>query len=1064
MKRSTLVLAGILAVLLCLQASTGNPRGTDESRSPAFAPPRGPRADADFGKIPLQFIPNEGQVEGPAAFYVQGRQTTIYFAAEGLTFVLSGRQGSPPGRWVVKLDFVGADPEAIPVSAEGSGAVVSYFKGSARDWKAGLKASSRIVYRELWPGIDLAYYGTADRMKYEFIVKPGADPSRIKLAYRGAESVTLTDEGRLAVSTPSGGFEDDVPVAWQEIEATRVNVPVAYSLDMSEDGREAGGRTCVYAFDVGEYDDRRPLVLDPAVLVYCGYIGGSGADRGAGIAVDADGNAYVGGDTLFSPGFPVTVGPDLTVNSELLPDAFIAKVGADGTSLVYCGYIGGSGVDEGGKVAVDASGNAYLTGYSSSSDFPVTPGSSLTYKAYEDAFVAKVNADGTALVYSGLIGGWGEEAGFGIAVGGSGCAYVVGETFVAKVNAAGTGLSYFFQIGGGVYRSARAIALDSSENAYITGAAGWDLPVKVGPDLTWNGDATDAFVAKVNAAGTDLVYCGFIGGSGNEVGHAISVDGAGCAYVTGSTSSDELSFPVKIGPDLTWNGGSADAFVAKVNAAGTALAYCGYIGGAVGDSYYGADNGYGIAVDSSGNAYITGQTECSEASFPVKAGPDPTFNGYDDAFVAKVNAAGTALIYCGYIGGEFSDWGTGIAVDGSGNAYITGLTSSSEATFPVTGGPDLTINFNEGDDGFVAKVSSDDVPGPVLTSLAPSSGATGGPAFTLTVAGADFDEGAVVMWDGDDRPTTFVSAQELRAELGAPDLEVGKVVAVTVLDPDGGISNAAEFTINNPAPALISLSPAQALLRNSGPHVTVSGSNFVTNSVVRLAGNDRPTTFVSGTELTAVVAPEDMTTAGRFPITVYNPPPAGGTSGSLEFSVVTYTTDVSPAGLTVTAGQAANYTVMVNPQYGPLDSAVVFSCKNIPPKCVAFFTPDSVTPGANQASSTLMISTKAPTQAALGGMASATPPVLPAFGLLIFIPAIALLSRQKRSSPAAMPSRRRLAVAALIGLLGWLACCSAGGDGDVHVEGTPPGNYRITIEAKAGNLTMTEYVDLIVQY
>ncbi len=320
------------------------------------------------------------------------------------------------------------------------------------------------------------------------------------------------------------------------------------------------------------------------------------------------------------------------------------------------------------------------------------------------------------------------------------------------------------------------------------------------------------------------------------------------------------------------------------------------------------------------------------------------------------------------------------------------------------------------------------------------------------------------MWDGDERPTTFMSAQELRAELGASDLEAGKIVAVTVRDPDGGISNAAEFTINNPAPALTTIAPAAELHLNSAPTLTLSGSNFVPNSVVRWAGGDRPTTYVSGTQLRATLAAREMAATGRFPITVHNPPPAGGTSGAIDFSVVTYTMGVSPAAVTVTAGQSANYTVTVNPQYGPLDSAVTFFCKGIPQKCGAFFSPYSVTPGANHASSTLTISTTAPAQAAMGGVSSATSPVPPAFGLLIFIPAIALGFRLKRTSPVERSSRRRLAAAALLGLIGWLACCSGGGDGEIDIDGTPPGNYRITIEAKAGNLTMTEIVDLIVQY
>ncbi len=270
---------------------------------------------------------------------------------------------------------------------------------------------------------------------------------------------------------------------------------------------------------------------------------------------------------------------------------------------------------------------------------------------------------------------------------------------------AGTALVYCGYIGGSSDDSSWGIAVDGSGNAYVTGYTGSTeatFPEAAGPDLTYNGNY-DAFVAKVNAAGTAIVYCGYIGGSGVESGNGIAVDGSGNAYVSGSTNSTEATFPVTVGPDLTYNGVSndLDAFVAEVNASGTALVYCGYIGGS-GDDY-----GSGIAVDGSGNAYVTGSTTSTEATFPVTVGPDLSQNDYDDAFVAKVKAAGTALVYCGYIGGSEVEFGNGIAVDRSGNAFVTGNTASTEATFPASVGPDLTQNA--GSDAFVTKISYWDV-------------------------------------------------------------------------------------------------------------------------------------------------------------------------------------------------------------------------------------------------------------------------------------------------------------------------------------------------------------------
>jgi hypothetical protein len=694
--------------------------------------------------MPLYFIENRGQLDSRVAYYVHGRDTVLYFTADGVTLALTDPQDreraskgrleqaslrresigepKPSSRWVVKLDFVGANPHPKIVAGDPTTAVISYFKGPRDKWNAGLATYSSILYSDLWPGIDLVYSGTAGRLKYSFLVKPGVDPAGIRLAYRGVKGVRLNEAGQLEVETGMGGFEDDKPYAYQEVEGRRVEIKAAYALD-----RAPAGGSHRYGFKVGSYDRSKPLVLDPASIVYCGYIGGNGDDEGEAIAVDGTGAIYVTGYTTSAANkFPVTVGPDLTFGGG--QDAFVAKVNAFGTALVYCGYIGGSGDDEGLGIAVDSSGNAYVTGVTNSpqATFPVTVGPGVTYKGGQDAFVAKVNAAGTALVYCGYISGSDDDFGNAIAVDSSGNAYVTGITFstgatfpvtvgpgltqnglsdafVAKVNATGTGFVYCGYIGGSNDDGGYGIAVDGSGNAYVTGytySTEATFPVITGPHLTQNG-LSDAFVAKVNAAGNGLVYCGFIGGSGNDQAYGLAVDSSGNAYVTGFTNSTEATFPVTVGPGLTYSGGSgnlpSDAFVAKVNAAGTGLVYCGYIGGS--DN----DGGNGITVDSSGNAYVTGFTASTEATFPLIGGPQLTYNGGGDAFVAKVNAAGTALVFCGYLGGSANEAGLGIAL-GSSGAYVTGFTASTELSFPVRGGPDLTYNSGP-TDVFVAKVT-----------------------------------------------------------------------------------------------------------------------------------------------------------------------------------------------------------------------------------------------------------------------------------------------------------------------------------------------------------------------
>jgi hypothetical protein len=709
-----------------------------------------------FERLPLSFVENRGQTDARVRYTVEGRDRTLYFTSKGVTYALAQRHGAEQGRqkplhpsgraapraqrverWVVKLDFQGANSNAALVAEQHAEGKVSFFRGRQAAWEGGLPTYSRLVYRDLWPGIDLVYSGTMDRLKYEYRVRPGADPAQIRLAYRGALSVRLDADGQLVVDTPAGSFTDQKPLAYQQVAGRRVEVASRYELAMPT----AAGAG--YHFRLGDYDPTRPLIIDPTQFIYCGYIGGSGDDAARGIAVDAAGSAYVVGDTVSSvaQGFPAQVGPSVTYRGT---DMFVAKLSRSGGGLVYCGYIGGSGAEGGYGIAIDADGAAYVVGSTTSSPaqgFPVVNGPGTAYSGGTDAFVAKVNPDGTALEYCGYVGGAKEDQGRGIAVDAQKHAYITGFTasnaaadrfpavigprlnytrnydaFVAEIKTDGSGLEYCGYVGGVGDDTGAGIAVDGAGNAYITGRTTLnDLPTLVGPRSTESG-LSDAFVAKVNAGGASLAYCGFVGDPNDDEGTAIAVDASGAAYIAGSS-----------------NHGGWDAFVAKVSVTGASLEYTRGIGGRDWDF------GYGVAVDGTGNAYLCGFTEAISGSvgFPVLDGPDLTNNFGGDGFVAKVNPAGTALVYCGYVGGGRRDDLYGIAVDAAGNAYVAGATTSTEAAgFPVRVGPDLT--HNDGVDAFVAKIGETpaDVTAPVMSNPA-LSGMDSNNVTTLSVDALD---------------------------------------------------------------------------------------------------------------------------------------------------------------------------------------------------------------------------------------------------------------------------------------------------------------------------------------
>jgi Bacterial Ig-like domain (group 1)/Beta-propeller repeat len=611
-----------------------------------------------YGKLPLAFVPNEGQMDARVGLSAQAGGASFYFTHREAVFAFSKGSSRQKNGAMLRLAFLGANPETRP---EGRGLLagkVNYLIGSDPDeWHTNLPTYRQVVYHDLWPGIDMVFRGDATRLKYEFVLRPGAKVEDIRLAYRGAERLSVGTGGQLLIGTAAGTLTDARPVSYQEVRGRRA--PVASRFLLHSDARQG----TAYGFAVGDHDARQPLVIDPGI-VYSTFLGGGSTDLGNPIAVDGAGNAYVTGLTT-STNFPTTLGAfDTSHNGG--DDAFVTKLNSTGTALVYSTYLGGSSSDEGFGIRVDTLGSAYLTGRTASTNFPTTLGAfDTSHNGGDDAFVAKLDATGSLLLNSTFLGGSGPDRGRSLAVDGSGSAYVTGET-------------------------------DSSNFPTTAGAF----------DTTRNG--VDAFVTKLNATGSGLAYSTYLGGSGPDRGFGIAVDGSGSAYVTGET--DSTNFPTTSGAFRTSRVGGLDAFVTKLNATGTGLAYSTYLGGSA------ADRGFGIALDGSGSAYVTGETDSS--NFPTTPDAFDTRKDGIDAFVTKLNATGSALAYSTFLGGSNADRSFGIAVDGSENAYVTGRTDSPN--FPTTAGA-FDTSFNNNGDAFVTKFSTAEAAAPATLTLDPAA-------------------------------------------------------------------------------------------------------------------------------------------------------------------------------------------------------------------------------------------------------------------------------------------------------------------------------------------------------
>jgi len=1006
---------------------------------------------AALGHLPLIFEANRGQSNPAVKFLARGSGYELFLTANEAVLALQPPSGKTPKSLrqlsVLSMGLAQANPHAEVSGADLLPGKSNYFIGNdLSQWHRGIPQYSRVRYRNVYPGIDLVYYGNRGRLESDFEVAPGSNPRQVALRFRGADQVRIDGSGNLVLSLQGGAVVLESPRVYQRFGIEERTVSGRFELRSKD---EAG-------FVLGDYDRSRTLIIDP-VLTYSTYLGGSGNEACSvilntgpvagcpAIAVDTAFNAYVAGSTT-STDFPTSGSPfQSTLKGKA--NVFVAKFNSTATILEFATYLGGSDLDTTIGVAVDPGFNVVVAGNTLSANFPTKNGfQSAPLNAQNHAFVSRLDPNGQNLLYSTYLSGSGVDTAAGLALDPSGNAYLIGTTtstetqtgfpstlgaiqvssratnqfFVTKVDPtlSGTGsVAYSTYFGGSTPSNGETvgggITVNTNSDVYITGGTNFtNMPVLNASQGTLAG-GLDAFVTEMNPAaitGSQLLYSTYLGGTGDDIGYGIAVD-SGSAYVVGSTSSTD--FPAAgTGSFQSSNGGGIDAFMAKLanpvttgtTPGSVTLSYSTYLGGS------GTDVALGAAVDTDQGARIVGWT--NSPNFPVINNPVQSGfgGGAGDAFVARIDTTATTNTapghYSTFLGGAGNDYGTGIAVDTLGAAYVAGETSS--ANF-LTQAPPETNSFqpslNGNTDAFVSKL------GPVVSlglSVIPSPTVVGvgnqvSYVYTVTNNG-DFTNG-VTFTDTITAGTTFVSATASPGSCGGA---AGGIVGCTIGAMDAGATGTVTVILT-PVPSLTpSTTPLQ--LPNSAS-VTVLGCTLPTCSA----------------------------------------------SAETSVQVNDFTLTVAPASATVPAGVPATFTATVTPT-GDIPSSVSFSCAGLPNGGTCVETTNPIPNLSNGAASTVLVIN---TVARVTTVTELWRKGRPFYALWLPIPGLALLGVGING----VSRKRRVWMAVLLSgffaLVFFQAACSSTKT-TTSVTGTPAGTYVVTVSATSG-ATRTATVTLVVQ-
>lgn len=656
---------------------------------------------AAFAQLPLSFEVNRGQTSPDVDFLARGTDYVLFLTPDEAVLSLHNPTAAPgePAADVLRMKLVGANGVAHATGQDLLPGKTNYFIGNdPSQWHTDISNFEKVRYENVYAGIDLLYYGNQGKMEYDFVVSPGANPADIQISYQGASGLELDDRGNLVLHTTGGDVVQDAPVLFQIDNGVRKAVDGHFVL--------AGNQV---RFAVGAYDASQPLIIDPT-LDYSTYHGGAGDDSALGIAVDGSG-IYFAGNTS-SANYPVQ-GPFQGTLKGFV-SAFATKLNLAGTARLYSTYLGGVSVDLANAIAVDGSGNAVITGSAGSFDYPMKNAIQPNMAGgFADAFVTKLNAAGNDLVYSTFLGGDADESGNAVVVTSGGKAFITGNTgstnfprasafqnaiggatdaFLTVLNAAGTSLQYSTYLGGSGDDFGNTLAIDGAENVYVGGKSKSTNFPTLNPFQAANAGGNDGIVTKFNAGGGSLAYSTYLGGAGEDLILGMAIDLASNVYLTGSTTSD--NYP-KQGAIQNARGGLDDAFLTKLNPAGAALVYSTYLGGTL------EDVGFAVTIDSIGDPFVVGRTKSTD--FPTLAPLQTNNAGAADAFLTQYDPFLTGIVFSTYLGGAGDDQGSAIAIDAATrDLYIAGSTDSSN--FPTVNPIQANNAAATKKDAFIARI------------------------------------------------------------------------------------------------------------------------------------------------------------------------------------------------------------------------------------------------------------------------------------------------------------------------------------------------------------------------